>query len=81
MNKFCSNNLLGRDLIEKLNLFPGINNLKTKSFEDIVKNYKIDNSKLIQNFVAELYQKPEHSPSFQKNRTVPFGYSPWAARA
>ena len=55
VDKSCPNNLLGRDLIEKLNLFPGVKNVKLNKFEDVVNNYKIDNSRPIKNFEAELY--------------------------
>ena len=67
LDKSCSNNLLGRDLIEKLNLFPGVKNVKLKKFEDVVKNYKIDNFNP-KKIAAELYPKPDYSPSFQKTR-------------
>ena len=75
LDKFCFY-LLGRDLIEKLNLFPGIKNSMLNSFKNIVENYKIDNFKPIKNTVAKLYPKPEHSPSFLKARTVHFSYEP-----
>ena len=49
VDKSYPNNLLGRDLIEKLNLFPGVKNVNIKKFEDVVNNYKIDNSSPIKN--------------------------------
>ena len=76
VDKSYPNNLLGRDLIEKLNLFPGVKNVNLNKFEDVVNNYKIDNSRPIKNFEAELYPKPDHFPSFQKARSVPFSYKP-----
>ena len=75
VEKSCSNNLLGKDLIEKLNLFPGVKNVKLKKFEDVVKNYKIDNFNP-KKIAAELYPKPDYSPSFQKARSVSFSYKP-----
>ena len=76
VDRACSNNLLGRDLIEKLNLIPGIKNLNFTNVDNIVEGYKIDNTKPIKNFVAELYPRPNHSPSFQKARTLPFSCRP-----
>ena len=64
MDKSCSNNLLGRYLIEKLNFFPGVKNVNLKKFNDILKYNKINNSNTIKNFAAELYSKSDHSPSF-----------------
>ena len=51
VDKSYYNNLLERDLIEKLNLFPGLKNVNLIKFED-VKNYKIDHSNPIKNFPA-----------------------------
>ena len=66
MDKSCSNNLLGRDLIEKLNLFPRVKYVNLKKFDDIVKNYEIDNSNPIKNFAAEIYPKPKYSVFFSE---------------
>ena len=66
MDKSYSNNLLGRDLIEKLIFFPGVKNLNLKKFDDIVKNYKINNSNPIKNLAGELYSKLDHTPFFSE---------------
>ena len=66
VDKSYPNNLLGRDLIEKLNLFPAVKNVKLNKFEDVVNNYKIGNSRPIKIFEAELYPKPDHFHLFRR---------------
>ena len=65
MDKSYYNNLLERDLIEKLNLFSGVKNINLKKLDDIVKSYKIDNSNPIKKF-ATVLSKTRPFPFFSE---------------